>query len=451
MKKLSIKLRITLWYTLAMLIVSLVAFVAMNSLSQNIIKRELSNRVVEIVEEVSRQISGPDGRFRPMPGIRFYGRGVHMALYDSEGNLIDGRIPYDNSVDFEADELREKDYDGDKYFEYDKEIKLRDGTSLWLKGIISVAAEDYAVRSAQVINAVLMLILILTAAVGGYFIISRAFVPVNKIAAAAKEISESRDLSRRIEIGDSKDEISSLANIFDDMLDKIEQSFEKEKQFTSDASHELRTPVAVIMSECEYMEECANSPEEFKESAASVKRQADKMSKLISELLMISRMDKNTLKLSFEDTDVSELLSFVCDEQQEIQGGSITLIRDIQPDIIVETDRMLLARVFINLISNAYQYSKEEGEITVSLARLGGEVILSVTDKGIGIAEENVGKIWERFYQAEPSRTANENGSMGLGLSMVKQIADVLGGDVSVESKFGVGSKFVFRLPIFKL
>lgn len=318
---------------------------------------------------------------------------------------------------------------------------------MWLKGIASLADEIYTLRSVAKTNLILTLLLIIIAAGGGYFIISRAFAPVNKIRKTAEEIIKSSDLSQRIEIGKGKDEIHELANTFDNMLEKIEQTIEREKQFTQDASHELRTPVAVILSECEYMTDCADTVGDLKESAEAVKKQADKMSKLISELLMISRMDKNTLQVSFEEVDISELLNFVCDEQAEIHGEGISLLREIPTGITADADRFLLTRLFINLISNAYQYGRENGTINVRLSESGDNAVFSVTDDGIGISEENKEKIWERFFQADPSRTANENGSMGLGLSMVKWIAECHGGSVSVESELGKGSTFTFILP----
>lgn len=195
------------------------------------------------------------------------------------------------------------------------------------------------------------------------------------------------------------------------------------------------------------MTDCADTVVDLKESAEAVKKQADKMSKLISELLMISRMDKNTLQVSFEKVDISELLSFVCDEQAEIHGEGISLLHEIPPGITAEADRFLLTRLFINLISNAYQYGRENGTINVRLSETGENAVFSVTDDGIGISEENKEKIWERFFQADPSRTANENGSMGLGLSMVKWIAECHSGSVSVESELGRGSTFTFILP----
>ena len=217
--------------------------------------------------------------------------------------------------------------------------------------------------------------------------------------------------------------------------------------FISNVSHELRTPISVILSECEYAEECVDNVDDFKEVVTSIKTQAVKMSKLVSELLMISRMDNNRLKLNFEDTDISELLTFVCEEQVEIQTKKISLIQNIEPNIICKVDRLLITRLFINLISNAYQYSDENTKILVSLMRENNKVIFSVEDEGIGIAEEDIEKIWNRFYQVNPSRTSEDgSGSSGLGLSMVKWISDSHQGELNVTSTIGKGSTFSFIL-----
>jgi len=350
-------------------------------------------------------------------------------------------------LDFLHNELRTEKYNGKVCYVFDKQIHRPEGQSFWVRGVISNATENYAITSIMRNNTMLTVVLILVAAVGGYFIVKRALVPVNTIRKTAKEISRSNDLTRRINIGRGEDEICELANTFDEMLEQIEQAFEREKQFTSDASHELRTPTAVILSECEYMTECAKTPEEFAESAASVKRQAERMSRLVSELLTISRMDKKTQAVQFEKTDISELLSFVCDEQEELHEGKIVLKRNIASGVLAEADTFLLARLFINLISNGYQYSKNDGEICVSLSENENEIIVSVQDNGIGIAEEALPKIWERFYQVDASRTQKDNGGMGLGLSIVNRIAKIHNGKVQVSSVLGSGSEFVFTMP----
>lgn len=450
MNRLSLKLKITIWYTAIMIVVSMIVLTAVNSIGKEMIARDTASKLIQTVNETSKIIIGRDGRPRPIPHFKLFERGVHLAIYDSGKNLLSQQTPFgiDKEYGFDNNKVRSFEYDGATYLQFDKMVSHpHSADSYWIKGVILKDAESYAINSVTRTNFIITIIMIAVAAFGGYLIIKRALYPVARITNTAKEISQSSDLSRRINLIDSKnsDEIHTLASTFDVMLDKIEQTFNNEKQFTSDASHELRTPVAVILSECEYMKTCANTIEEYNESVDSIKRQADKMSKLISELLTISRMDRNSLQTNFENTDISELLSFVCDEQEEIHDKSFELIREIEKNIYAKVDRSLIARLFINLISNAYQYSSNDGKITVKLWKEKDSVLFSVTDNGIGISKENLPKIWERFFQADPSRTANENGSMGLGLSMVKWIAKIHGGKVDVESELGKGSTFTFK------
>ncbi len=442
----SVKLKITLWYTIVIMILSGVVLTVITSIGEDMLERDISGRITRTVDDFSRRITAPPSR-GGTPRLNFYEQGVHMAVYSGDHELTEGSIPFDLDEEpkFEDGALRTIEQDGDKYYVYTKALRGRGSDGYWLMGVVSVSDESYALRSAARTNVIFTLILIIIASAGGYFILRRALSPVKKITAAAREISEGSDLSKRIRIGAGTDEIHELANTFDAMLDKIEQTVEREKQFTSDASHELRTPVAVVLSECEYMTDCAKTPEEFRESAYSIKDQAERMAKLISELLIISRMDRNTIKTEFEEVDISELLTFVCDEQEEIQQSDITLIRQIPDGIRANADRFLLARLFINLISNAYSYGNPGGHVAVTLTETADTVTTAVEDDGIGINEEDLPKIWERFYQADPSRTSG--GNMGLGLSMVKWIAACHGGEVTVESEPGRGSTFTFTMP----
>ncbi len=461
MNKLSIKTRITLWYTLIILIISVAALFIMVSVSRDMLINDSKEKLTASVEHIIPMINTPDidnnapnippPNNRPMPkngmdklpGFRFFNNGVHTAVYDEDGNIVNGAIPFEfaSEISFENEVVQEKVFNGDSHLTYAKEIKGQDGNLYRIVGVISIADESVLLNSVTKTNLILIAILILVAALGGWCLLRQAFKPVEKIRNTAKSISESRDLSQRISLAGGKDEIYRLAETFDEMLAKIEKTLNKEKQFTSDASHELRTPVAVISSECEYTLECATTLDEAKESVLSIKQQTDKMSKLISELLTISRMDKNTMEVNFESVDISELLNFVCDEQVEIHTGDITLKRNIMPSVYLETDSMLLARIFVNLISNGYSYGKENGNIDVSLIDRENDVVIEIADDGIGISDENLPKIWERFYQVNTSRT-NADGNMGLGLSMVKLIADKLGINISVESKLGEGTTF---------
>ncbi len=482
MNKLSIKTRITLWYTLIILVISIAALFLMVSVSRDILIRDSANKLTASVERLIPIVNNPreenprnitprtampketdvshhtptdrpdapalNDDFKRFPGFMFFENGVHTAVYDENGDIVGGAIPFEfaDEIELTDGEMLEKTFDGNQFLTYSRKVLLEDNTAHWIVGVVSIANEGTLLNSVTKTNLILIMILILVAALGGWCLLKQAFKPVEKIRNTAKAISESRDLSQRIALPGGKDEIHRLADTFDEMLAKIEKTLNKEKQFTSDASHELRTPVAVISSECEYALECSATLDEAKESVVSIKRQADKMSKLISELLTISRMDNNTMEINFENINVSELLNFVCDEQEEIRTKSITLKRNIMPNVYLETDSMLLARIFINLISNAYSYGKENGNIDVALLDRENDVVIEISDDGIGIAEENLPKIWERFYQANTSRT-NVDGSMGLGLSMVKLIADKLGISISVKSKLDDGTIFTLVIP----
>ncbi len=449
MNKISIKLKVVIWYTLIMVAISAVATAAMRSLGNEFVKRSAITRMTQAINMLSRAAVDARGALRDIPSFRFFHQGVFMALYDDENNLIGGHIPFEFSDDIplEPDRLRNQTYKSNQYMTYVKKIQSPGGQSVWIKGVIPLSDENQRLASVAKTNLVLTVLLILTAALGGYYIINRAFKPVSKISRTAREICESSDLSQRIALEGGKDEIYQLAATFDEMLEKIEQTFAREKQFTDDASHELRTPVAVITSECEYVLDCAKTLDEAKESVVAVKRQADKMSKLIAELLTISRMEKNTQKVNFKEADISELLEFVCDEQEEIHDNGITLSRSIKPGIWAQADHFLLARLFMNLIGNAYQYGRENGRINVILEEDAKNLTATVADDGIGIAPEQLPKIWERFYQVDPARSSTETGSMGLGLAMVRQIADCHRGKIRVESTLGQGSRFIFTMP----
>ena len=451
MIKVSLKLKITLWYVGILVLISFLILYAMTALSRTILTREVEERVVTSVVDLYNRISAPEfrkvGMREAIPEYYLYNNGVQLVLYDNQDNVLLGRVPYGLTDDYEFEDnaIRLKRYNNKDYYIYDKVALFNDNTS-WVRGVICLTDELNVLHLTTQYSFLFILMFVILAGVGGYFIILKAFVPVNKIRETAKEISESSDLSQRINIGPGGDEIHILANTFDDMLNKLEYSFNKEKQFTSDASHELRTPISVIMSECEYGLECVNDMGEMKDTLNSIHTQANKMSKLVSELLMISRMDNNRLKTNFETTDLSELLTFICEEQIEIQTKNIALKYDINPNIMANVDTLLITRLFINLISNAYQYSPENTTITVSLKTEGENVIFSVKDEGIGISEEHLSKIWDRFYQVDSSRAGDRKGSSGLGLSMVKWIADRHNGELTVNSEVGKGSEFIFKI-----
>ena len=239
-----------------------------------------------------------------------------------------------------------------------------------------------------------------------------------------------------------------LAGTFDGMLESLEQAFLRERQFTSDVSHELRTPVSVILAQCEASLNRTDLSEEQRKEILLIRKKAGEMSQMISQLLLLSRADQGRQQLNKEEINISELTEIIVEEQKMLaQRRKIEVHTEIEPDITGYLDESFYIRMLDNLISNAVSYGKEGGNIKVTLHQIPSGVQGTVEDDGIGISRDDQVHIWERFYRVDASRTGKEEGShSGLGLSMVKWIAQAHGGNVRVESELGKGSCFTFEL-----
>lgn len=190
--------------------------------------------------------------------------------------------------------------------------------------------------------------------------------------------------------------------------DRLERSFEVERQFTSDASHELRTPVAVILAECDSLDHGQPTEEDYRQSVDVIRRQGQQMSRLIGQLLHITRLEQGTQKLQLETADLSQLVEVLCEEQAHLAPEGTTLAVHTQPDLLVNGDVTLLSRLLTNLISNAYRYGKPNGHVWVDLRREGQWAVLSVRDDGSGIARRTGSASSSAFTRWTPpgARTA---------------------------------------------
>lgn len=448
MIKLSIKMRVTLWYTLFLTAVVIFVLIYIVTTGKSSITADSRNQLTKITEYNMDEIDFEDGELELDDDFYFFSEGVYTLIYSSNEQLIAGTYParFNLPAPYLDGDLHQVNAGTNQYYVYDRVLDFGNDGSIWIRGIILIANDNNLI-SAMIQSAfILFPLLVIIAALGGYFITKKAFQPVVSIRQAAESITEGKDLSKRIQLPKSKDEIYNLAETINLMLIRLEQSFESEKQFTSDASHELRTPVAVINSNCEYALEHANTPEEYIECLEAISRQTNKMSKLISNLLTITRIDQGTTKLEFEHTNLSDLVKMICEEQVSIHPESIALTTAIDDSVFGNVDRSMFTRLTVNLIENAYQYGKEKGHIYISLTENKNTIVLTVQDDGIGIPENELENIWQRFYQINSSRT-NQKGSMGLGLSMVKQIADLHHGTIALSSTLNTGSIFTLKFP----
>ena len=373
--------------------------------------------------------------------------GIYSVIYDESGVQIYGTDPTNKKTDGEAFSdkgLKTVYVGGKRYYIYDRRLANRGVENMWIRGIVSHEKADEPISDVARRSMIALIVLVILGIGGGYIIAMKSLKSIKDIEEVARDISQSGDLKKRIKLGKGNDELHSLANTFDTMFDRLEDSFESEKQFTNYVSHELRTPMAVIMAQCDYALGEEMTQEEYKESIELIRRQGSKMTKMITEMLEFSRIERRSEKYNVEELDFSELVENLCDDLALLKTKNITLECEVEPGIRVKGNRMLLTRLVSNLVSNAYRYGVENGRITVTLLSNSKNAMLSVKDDGIGIAKDEQEKIFRRFYQSDPSHSG---GGTGLGLSMVKEIVSFHGGSVCVKSEPGQGSEFFVRIP----
>lgn len=447
---LSIKLKLTLWFTAFMAILAAACLGIILLISQSVARNEARQVLTLSVRANIPEVSLEKGRLSLSPDFNFYTNNVSMLLYNQDMALLSGQVPPSFPVNTPAENgsFRLVDDGNDGYYILDFWIPSGWEDGVWLRGVLANPGGSQSVGNIFAIFSIVLPFLILAAALGGYWIVKGALAPISRIAETAEAISGGQDLTSRIGVpgrGSGSLEVNRLASAFDHMFERLEQSFEAEKQFTSDASHELRTPVSVILAQCNFVEKHGDGLEDYQEAIQVIDRQAKNMSLLIERLLDMTRLDLGTQKLRVERVNLSEMCAVLCEEQDTGTRG-ISIFPEIEDGITVSGDQLLLARVIGNLLDNARKYGKENGHIFLRLYRRQDLAVLEVEDDGIGIRPEKLEKIWQRFYQADDARGSGSG--LGLGLSMVRQIVKLHGGDVSVESAAGKGSRFTVVLAL---
>ncbi|MGI6008004.1 MAG: sensor histidine kinase [Ruminococcus sp.] len=441
-KQISIKLKLTLWFTASMVILACIMFGFIALASSSVELRSSRSVLHRVINELAGEIEYDDGILDLDDDFKTYENNVYSILAEENGAVITGYLPAEGlmRIPFEHGSLREINTGGENYYLLDMKLSFSPDPDLWLRSVIPVSGRTVSTAALMTAALIMLPLLIFLAAAGGYLLARRYLKPIREIRITAESVAESGDLGRRIEVK-TTDELGQLSETFNKMFDRLEENFEAGRQFTSDASHELRTPVSVILAQCEYAFENASDEMELYECIGSIQRQGYRMAKLIESLLAFTRLEQQTETISMVPTDISRIMENVCDEQSEAPENHIQLIRNIQPEIIINADATLLSRMAANLIRNAYRYGKEGGFIKVTLSKKESGVIFSVQDNGIGISRQDLPNIWNRFYRADKSRSSVKEG-LGLGLSMVRQIVQMHDGSISVESQENAGSTF---------
>jgi len=290
-------------------------------------------------------------------------------------------------------------------------------------------------------------LLFLVAAAGGYWLSRRALSPVDELVRTARDISGA-NLSSRLQKLETGDELQRLSDTLNEMLARIEAAFQRITQFTADASHELRTPVSLIRTEAELALRRSRGEAEYKESLRHILLEAERTTALIEQLLSLARTDSGRETLHMQRVDLSAMLRGVVESWRQVAD-----IRNIQfsasiaaTDSFVMGDEDALRRVADILLDNAFKYTAQPGSVGLSLEQRDDRVVMMVKDSGIGIAEEEKDKIFERFYRVDKARS-REQGGVGLGLAIAQWIVTQHRGSITVESEPGEGSVFRLEFP----
>jgi heavy metal sensor kinase len=291
-------------------------------------------------------------------------------------------------------------------------------------------------------------LLLVLASGGGYWLSRRALAPVDQITRAAQEIN-SNNLSRRLEVPQSRDELQRLSETLNGMLERLEAAFNRITQFTADASHELRTPLALMRTTTEVSLRTSQTVSEYREAQNQVLEELERTSALVEKLMLLARADAGVETLERLPLNLADCLREACNDGRTLaQAKQVTFQENIVSSrLVVEGDSHALHRLFLILIDNAVKYTPSGGSIAVALNRGDDSAVAEFRDTGIGITADDLPHIFDRFYRADKARSREFDG-VGLGLSIARWVAEAHGGSIEVQSTLGKGSVFRVHLPL---
>ena len=451
----TIRARLTLWYValLALILLTFCAFLYF-SLAHTL-HDELDRGLADDARRVRETVDLRGGTARGGDARDGAGSGATVVISGTDGRPLDGSSPVPALV-----ELAQASGRGDKRALATVRMK---GNDEWrvltapvaangrTQAIIQVARSEHGVDEA--LNRLLVLmglavpLTLLLAIAGGLFLASRALGPIDRITRTAAQIGAG-DLSRRLALPPSPDEVGRLATTFDRMLDRLEEAFQRQRRFTADASHELRTPLALLTSRADVALERGRTGEEYRSALGSMRDDAARMALLLGELLTLARADGGQEALARESIALADLIADTLDvlsplaEERGVQLASGTLT----PCTIIG-DQTRLTQLLVNLVDNALKYTPAGGRVLVTLERDGDAALIVVADTGIGIAPDHLPHLFERFYRVDTAR-ARAAGGAGLGLAIAEWVAHVHDGSIAVTSAVGSGTTFRVRLPL---
>jgi heavy metal sensor kinase len=459
MRPLPIRVRLTAWYVLVLCLAfgafSLLAFFEVRGSIHAAVDEGLRDRAADIQELLERQWPPEQVKHELAEGSSVRGEDDILQIAETRGEWAYSSV---SALRYGLQIVRPARRREKFQFStvYSKHMPLR-----ILNGQLRIADKAYdvqigapmddfydAVNRFRLVLLFSIPVLVVVASAGGYWLSRKAVAPVGEIARAAQSISE-HELSKRLPILKTGDELQSLSETLNEMFGRLERAFKRVTQFTADASHELRTPIALMRTRTEVALRKQRSEAEYRETLLRIHQELERTSALIENLMTLARADSGSEALQVAPTSLNELLLEISETARLLaEGKSIQYDQRLpETSLCVSGNAPSLRRLFLILIDNAVKYTSREGHVSVELDTDDSAAVIEIRDTGVGISPSDLPHIFERFYRADESRS-RESGGTGLGLSIAKWIAEAHQGKISVASKVGEGSVFRVQIPL---
>jgi signal transduction histidine kinase len=447
MKQLSIRLKIMLWYTLSLLVIVLLAFAVMHFALKEVLISNAKSVIQSNCAQAVSVIEIENDHMKLDSSFSASNLGTYFQIYDDKDALV-----YNSAAQYDFKSFlpsynnpRIITYQESDWLLFDQKIAEENVYYGWVRAIRPLQYITDTLSNMLVIFLIFIPLGIIIAVLIGFFLANKSLKPIDKITLAAQSIGRG-DLSRRLKMKDTGDEIGRLSATFDEMIERLDTAFKKEKQFASDASHELRTPLSVISaySENALTGEC--NSDKMTEALQVIRNESIKMNTIVSHLLMLTRGDEGKYDLNLEQINLSHIISDILEVVDEkIKNKNIFVSISGEKNIVLYADQTLLTHLFINIIENSIKYCTEGGLIKICLSKDDKQTIIQIKDNGIGIAPNDLPNVFNRFYRGEH---INAIEGSGLGLSIAKWIVDVHKGSIKIESTQFVNTVVSISLPL---
>jgi two-component system, OmpR family, heavy metal sensor histidine kinase CusS len=392
--------------------------------------------------------------FDPRPDAQFLASLLNEAGVEIYLRGRDGRVKerFGETLAFSAETVVQPGFQtlstpGGRWRTYTQEISTRNGRPPgWLTVARSLQPVDSTLANVFHRHLLKLPLLLGMVGLGGLFLANRALQPIAQIAQMTRQVRVSGDLTQRIHYqGSADDELARLAKMFDEMLDSLQANFEQQKRFTADASHELRTPLTTLKGRLQVALSQPRTNETYVDTLQAIQLEVDRLIRLSTDLLLLSRLEQHHQDLSFELVDLSDFLVAIAAQIRPLADlKNLTFVTHIAADLRIRACPDHLIRLFLNLLDNAVKYTPEQGLVSLAAEARNGAVVVSVSDSGIGISEDHLPHLFERFYRVEKSRSRSMGGT-GLGLAIAQEIVHRHHGAIWVDSQPSSGTTFTVR------